>query len=103
MKTLYAFSIMSDELTIKEIEVVKETEKQYLVKNFYGGRSCDHINKSQMTNGYRRYFETKEQAIDGVKHYCHEAIKNCNRQIEIYQSGIERFNKVLASMEENKE
>lgn len=102
MKTLFAFSIL-EEMEIKELEIVKETPKQYVVKNYYGGNSCDFVHKSRMENGYRKYFETKDQAIQGLKDYCNKAIGWAENEIKRQNEHIANYKKILARLEEGKQ
>lgn len=105
MKFLYAFSTLSafEGMEIKKIEVKKETPKQYVVKNFYGFGGEDHINKSRMENGYRKYFETKELAIQGLKQHCLTHIQIHEQKIESSKKAIKNYQDILSMLEKKSE
>ena len=103
MKTLFAFSTWYDGFNIVELEIVKETPKQYVVKSIYGSPFNDHVNKSRMEIGHTHYFETKEKAVQGLKDYCHEAIGFAENKIARENEAIAKYKKILARLEEGKQ
>lgn len=93
-KKLFYFSTwISDAFEIKSCEVVKETKSQYVAQVY--GTSTKTINKSSMQTLVLRFFETKEQAIEGRRVFIEECIAKRKKTIEICQNEVEKLENLL--------
>lgn len=99
-EVLYTINTRGNEVpTIEEWKVVKETEKQYKVKNLL----TFTINKKDMGifENYkcvRKFYGTKEEAIRGLNDYCVSLKAKKEKVIEEAQKLIKECNETIKEL-----
>ena len=94
MKKIYGFYKglwAKDALAIKEFEVVKETEKQYKIKGGYPTT----IFKRTMEVGDYKFYETKDEAVEGLIDYCKQSTSWCEDAIKREEAKINKYQEVI--------
>ena len=82
--------------TIEEWEVIKETEKQYKVRNV----CVFTINKKDMGlfedyRCIRKFYETKNEAVIGLNDWCNSMIAQKEKEIEEAQNFIKQCKEAI--------
>ena len=79
-------------LTIFSLNVIKETEKTYVVQHGWGKTT---IRKETMSNIDDKYFTSEEEAKKGLCAYCEEMVEYNERRIKNIQSENKTYQKVI--------
>ena len=95
MKKIYGFYTpiwyLESHTEVKEFEVVKETDKQYKIKNDFPST----ISKATMEVSGYKFYETKEQAIKGMVEHCKRSIEWCEKLINDQRNRISAYQRVI--------